>query len=73
VRARPWAFNVPLPEGMITTGMVLVDQFRTIDRTQRMFKIIEHAPDLVISDVRGRLAALLRFEQISLLSDQEDS
>jgi mRNA interferase MazF len=68
--ARPWAFNVPLPHGMITSGMVLVDQIRTIDRTQRMFKIIEHAPDAVIAGVRGRLAALLRLENISLLPDQ---
>jgi mRNA interferase MazF len=71
--ARPWAFNVLLPDGMVTTGMVLVDQIRTIDRTQRMFKIIERAPDAVIADVRGRLAALLRLERISLLPDQGSS
>jgi hypothetical protein len=35
-----------------------------------MFKIIEHAPDTVIAGVRGRLAALLRLENISLLPDQ---
>ena len=70
IRARPWTFNVPLPAGMITTGMVLVDQIRTIDRTRRMFDIIEHAPDAVIAEVRGRLAALLRFEHVSLLPDQ---
>ncbi|SRR5579871_350159 len=72
-RARPWPFNVPLPPGMITTGLVLVDQIRTIDRTQRMFKIIEHAPDMVIAAVRGCLAALLRLENISLLPDQGNS
>jgi mRNA interferase MazF len=58
---------------MVTTGMVLVDQIRTIDRTQRMFKIIERPPDAVIADVRGRLAALLRLERISLLPDQGSS
>ena len=73
IRARPWTFNVPLPSGMITIGMVLVDQIRTIDRTQRMFKIIERAPNAVVADVRGRLAALLRLEQISLLPDQGGS
>jgi hypothetical protein len=57
---------------MITTGMVLVDQIRTIDRTQRMFEIIEHAPHSVVADVRGRLAALLRLEHISLLPEQRD-
>ncbi len=72
-RARAWTFNVPLPDGMMTTGMVLVDQIRTIDRTRRMFDIIEHAPDAVIADVRGRLAALLRFDEVSLLPDQGGS
>ena len=72
-RARPWAFNVPLPSGMITVGTVLVDQIRTIDRAQRMFKVIERAPDAVVADVRGRLAALLRLEHISLLPDQSSS
>jgi mRNA interferase MazF len=58
---------------MITIGTVLVDQIRTIDRAQRMFKIIERAPDAVVADVRGRLAALLRLEHISLLPDQSSS
>ena len=30
--ARPWPFNVQLPTGLQTTGVVLVDQIRTIDR-----------------------------------------
>jgi mRNA interferase MazF len=70
LRARPRAFNVPLPEGITTAGMVLVDQIRTIDR-RRMFDIIERAPGSVIAEVRGRLAALLRFEDVSLLPDRD--
>jgi mRNA interferase MazF len=70
IRARAWTFNVPLPNGMITAGMVLVDQIRTIDRTHRMFDVIEHAPDTVMAEVRGRLAALLQFDDVSLLPDQ---
>src|SRR5437016_5901699 len=55
--ARPWPFNVPLPAGLLTTGLVLVDQVRTIDRTERMFEIIERAPKELLAEVRGRLAA----------------
>jgi len=40
---RPWPFHVPLPAGLATTGFVLVDQIRTIGRTERMFDFIEHA------------------------------
>ena len=56
---RPWPFNVQLPTGLNTIGVVLVDQVRTIDRTERMFDIIEHVPEEVLVEVRGKLAALL--------------
>jgi mRNA interferase MazF len=60
--ARPWPFNVPLPTGLQTTGVVLVDQIRTIERTDRMFGTIERVPRQLLAEVRGRLAALLGFE-----------
>ena len=56
---RPWPFKVQLPTGLNTIGVVLVDQVRTIDRTERMFDIIEHVPEEVLVEVRGKLAALL--------------
>jgi mRNA interferase MazF len=56
---RPWPFNVPLPAGLATTGVVLVDQIRTIDRPERMFDFIERVPAEVMSKVRDRIAALL--------------
>jgi mRNA interferase MazF len=56
---RHWPFNVLLPEGLKTEGVVLVDQLRAIDRTERMFVIIERAPDEVLVEVKGRLLALL--------------
>jgi mRNA interferase MazF len=46
---------------MLTSGVVLVDQIRTIHRFSRLFDIIESAPPEVIAEVRGRLAALLGF------------
>ncbi len=67
---RPWPFNVPLPPEMKTYGVVLVDQIRAIERTARMFEIIERAPAQLLSDVRGKLAALLGFDFVSSLSSQ---
>jgi mRNA interferase MazF len=62
---RPWAFKIMLPEGLKTTGAVLVDQLRAIDRSQRMFVVIERAPRELLQEVFSRLAALLRFERLA--------
>ena len=62
-RARPWPFNVTLPEGLKTSGVVLVDQIRTIDRSGRMFEIIERVPDEVLWEIRARLGALLQIAE----------
>jgi mRNA interferase MazF len=58
-REPPWPFNVRLPGGMRTTGVVLVDQVRMVDRPARMFRAIEKAPPGVLADVRARLAVLI--------------
>jgi mRNA interferase MazF len=58
-RARPWAFNVPLPEGLRVRGMVLVDQVRIVDRAERLFEVIETIPVETLVQVRGLLAALI--------------
>jgi mRNA interferase MazF len=71
--ARPWPFNVPLPAGLQTTGVVLVDQVRTIDRSIRMFDVIERVPASLLSDVRGRLAALLGFDVVLTIASPEPS
>jgi mRNA interferase MazF len=63
-----WAFNVPLPTGMRTYGLVLVDQVRTIERSERLFDVIERASPELVSEVRGRLAALLGFEVTSSIA-----
>jgi mRNA interferase MazF len=70
---RPWAFNVQLPIGMKTRGAVLVDQIRVIERADRMFDIVERAPNELLSDVRGRLAALLSFDVVSSIADPEQA
>ena len=66
---RPWPFHVPLPAGLATTGVVLIDQIRTIDRPERMFDFVERVPDAVLSNIRNRVAALLGFDVISSIDD----
>lgn len=56
---RPWPFKIMLPEGLKTTGAVLVDQLRAIDRSVRLFTIIERAPREVLLETLRLLAALL--------------
>lgn len=58
-KVRVWPFNVLLPEGMKTSGVVLVDQVRAIDRSKRMFEVIERAPERLVTEVQGRIAALI--------------
>ena len=59
---RDWPPNVRLPTGLKTTGVILVDQIRVIDRTERMFDSIESVPADVLTTVRLNLAALLGIE-----------
>jgi mRNA interferase MazF len=61
-KLRNWPTNIVLPQGLTTTGMVMVDQVRSIDRAERMFGIIEKAPLVILRDVRTRLADLLGIE-----------
>ena len=57
---RNWRFKAPLPEGLKTTGFVLVDQVRAIDRTARPLKFVERVPLQTLAEIRGLLAALLQ-------------
>lgn len=57
-----WPFNVVLPDGMKTSGLVLVDQIRTVERAGRMLRLIERAPDDVMRTVHRNLGALLGFD-----------
>jgi mRNA interferase MazF len=66
-----WAFHVLLPPGMKTRGSVMVDQVRVVERAERMFGIIEAAPRQLLSDVRGRLAALLGFDVVMSVAEPQ--
>lgn len=71
---RIWPFNIVLPSGLRTRGSVLVDQIRAVERSERMFGIIERAPFELVVQVRLRLAALLGLDSISttVLSDDAE-
>jgi mRNA interferase MazF len=56
---KPWPFKIILPEGLKTTGAVLVDQLQSVDRSERRFTVIERAPREVLLETLQRLAALL--------------
>jgi mRNA interferase MazF len=55
-----------------TRGSVLVDQIRAVERSERMFGIIESAPSEVVVQVRLRLAALLGFNDNSAIAWCDD-
>lgn len=70
-KVRVWPFNVLLPEGLITEGVVLVDQIRAIDRRRRMFDYIEKAPFDLIAEVQGRVVALIGADDVAWQSSAE--
>jgi mRNA interferase MazF len=69
--AGPWSFNVPLPTGIKTKGVVQVDQIRTVERAARVFRKIDTVPDTFVDEIRMTLAALLGFD-FSVLSGDAD-
>ena len=66
-RIRGWPTEVVLPEGLMTAGVVLCDQIRTIDREQRPPFFVEVAPAIVMVEVRRRIASLIGIDMIANL------
>jgi len=60
-RVKGYPFEVPLPERLPITGVVLSDQLKSLDWTQRKAEFVAHAPIEVLSEVLARLAPLLGF------------
>lgn len=63
-RSREWPFSIPLPEGLKTVGLVLVDQIRAIHRKSRLFDVIERVPMETLAEVQARLASLVGITNI---------
>jgi mRNA interferase MazF len=65
---KPWASNVRLPAGLKTTGFVLLDQLRAVDRRHRMFDVVERIPQVTLIEVHRKLASLLGIEILDLVA-----
>ncbi len=57
-RKRGWPFKVELVAPMQTTGVVLVDQFKSIDCKTREAMFVESPPLAIIDEVLARLETL---------------
>jgi mRNA interferase MazF len=58
----PWPTKVSLPDDIKTRGMVLTDQVRTLDTGTRILRLIETAPQEVVTIVRSYVGRLLELE-----------
>ncbi len=58
-RAKGYPFEVPLPESTAITGVVLVDQVRSVDWRRRRAHLEAQAPPGVLDEVSAKLRALL--------------
>jgi mRNA interferase MazF len=62
----PWPAKVFLPEGFPVKGAILVDQIRAVDRTARGFRFIGQVPDVILTEARLKLAALVGIDLSAL-------
>lgn len=61
---RKYGLVVPLiGTGLQTTGVIICDQLRTMDVRAREATFIETAPQYVVDEVLGKLAAILGIEE----------
>lgn len=68
-----WPFNIPLPEGLKTRGVVLVDQVRAVHRVSRVFRRIESAPVKLMLDVRIMLCGIIGIDIEALPGLSDDA
>jgi len=56
---RPYPFHVPIPEGLAVSGVVMVDQVKSIDFRARGVKRVGSAPEAVVAQVLAVLDACI--------------
>jgi mRNA interferase MazF len=54
-----YPFEVALPADFAITGVILVDQIRSLDWRARKASVVAHAPDAVVREVLARLEPLV--------------
>ena len=58
-KSKGYPFDVGLPEGISISGVIQVDQLKSVDWRERQAKLISQAPDEVIQDIQAKLMPLL--------------
>jgi mRNA interferase MazF len=58
-QVKGYAWEVPLPEGLLVAGVVLADQVRNLDWRARRAEFIAGLPETLVRQVLGRLQRLL--------------
>jgi mRNA interferase MazF len=61
-RARGYPFEIAVPPGHAISGVVLVDQLRSVSWEKRYLKMVGAAPEKLVDEVRERLAVLLQID-----------
>jgi mRNA interferase MazF len=61
-RARSYPFEVAIPAGHAISGIILVDQVRSVSWEKRYVKMVVAVPIELLDEVRERLAALLQID-----------
>ncbi|MFH1738381.1 MAG: endoribonuclease MazF [bacterium] len=54
-----YPFEVPLPDGLEVSGVILADHLRSVDWTERQAELIGKTPQEVLSEVLNHLSPLL--------------
>lgn len=58
-QVKGYPFEVPLVEGMLSTGVVLADHVKSLDWKARKARFIEHAPRELLDEVLAKIEALI--------------
>jgi mRNA interferase MazF len=58
-KIKGWRFEVILPQGLKTYGVILADQVRILDWQARQATLIEKVPPKLIEEVLARLSPLV--------------
>lgn len=61
-RVKGYPYEVALPAGLKTRGVVIADQGKALSWTMRGARFVETAPDTVTDDVKAKLKAFLQLQ-----------
>lgn len=58
-KRKGYPFEVALPEGLTTKGVVLADQVKCLDWRVRQVKFVESVPEKLVEEVQAKIEPLL--------------